>query len=137
RRPTWRPCGRRFQPPGQRRRCTLRLLPGTGAAATGERRARAESRAIISRRPSLSRSATMTATLTAPESPAAESSAIRDDIRALARSEVGAARAALTDLLLARPRQIDAYFDGVTARLEERAEALLAANAADLEAAQG
>jgi glutamate-5-semialdehyde dehydrogenase len=78
----------------------------------------------------------MTATLTAPESPAAESGAIRDDIRALARSEVGAARAALTELLLASPRQIDAYFEGVAARLEERAAALLAANAADLDAAQ-
>src|SRR6266571_423570 len=87
--------------------------------------------------PALPWSLTMTATLTASESPAAESGAIRDDIRALARSEVGAARAAQTDLLLARPRQIDAYFEGVAARLEKQAAALLAANAADLDAAQG
>src|SRR5437016_1349999 len=54
----------------------------------------------------------------------------------LARSQVGAARAALTDLLLARPRQIDAYFEGVAARLEQQAAALLSANAADLDAAE-
>lgn len=78
----------------------------------------------------------MTMTLTAPES-AAENAAVRDDIRALARQEVGAARAAQTDLLLARTRQIDAYFEGVARRLEENAAALLAANSADLDAAQG
>src|SRR5438046_237541 len=79
----------------------------------------------------------MSATLTARQTRASDNAAIRDDIRALARSEVGAARAALTDLLLARPKQIDAYFEGVASQLEERAAALLAANAADLDAAEG
>src|SRR5437868_99536 len=87
--------------------------------------------------PAIPGSSLMTATLTAPKSPTAGSSAIRDEIRALARAEVGAARAVQTDLLLARPRQIDAYFQGVASRLEEQAEPLLAANAADLEAAEG
>jgi glutamate-5-semialdehyde dehydrogenase len=77
------------------------------------------------------------ATLTRPETSTADTAAIHDDIRALARSEVGAARAAQIDLLLARPVQIDAYFQAVAARLEQRAEALLAANAADLQAAEG
>src|SRR5690349_7991692 len=63
--------------------------------------------------------------------------AMHDDIRALARTEVGDARAALVDLLLARAAQIDGYFTGVAARLEANATRLLAANAADLEAAEG
>src|SRR5207248_2654820 len=88
-------------------------------------------------RPAIPGSSLMTATLAAPKSPTAGSSAIRDEIRALARAEVGAARAVQTDLLLARPRQIDAYFEGVAARLEQQATALLAANAEDLEAAEG
>src|ERR1043166_1603455 len=78
----------------------------------------------------------MSLTLTPPES-SSEPVAIRDDIRALARAEVGGARAALVELLLARPAQIDGYFTGVAARLEASAVRLLAANAADLEAAEG
>src|SRR6266849_5692181 len=103
-------------------------MPPTDRSET--RRCRTDRRNLTFPTPPWSLS--MTATLTAPGSPAAESGAIRDDIRALARSEVGAARAAQTDLLLARPRQIDAYFEGVAARLEEQAAPLLAANAADL-----
>src|SRR5438874_1541639 len=72
-----------------------------------------------------------------PEPSAAESDLVRDDIRALGRAEVGAARAAQSDLLLAGRRQIDAYFEGVAMRLEARSEALLSANTADLDAAQG
>jgi glutamate-5-semialdehyde dehydrogenase len=79
----------------------------------------------------------MTATLTLPEPAAAENGDIRDDIRALARAEVAAARAAQCDLLLASPRQMDAYFAAVAARLEGRADALLAANVTDLQEAEG
>jgi glutamate-5-semialdehyde dehydrogenase len=79
----------------------------------------------------------MTTALTLPGPAAIENGAIRDEIRALARAEVGAARTALTDLLLADPRQVDAYFAAVAARLESCADALLAANLLDLQAAEG
>jgi glutamate-5-semialdehyde dehydrogenase len=78
----------------------------------------------------------MTATLSLADS-TTDSHAIRDDIRALAQSEVGGARAAQTDLLLARPAAIDDYFRGVVARLEAQAGLLLAANESDLAAAAG
>lgn len=78
----------------------------------------------------------MSATMTLPEA-AAESGAIREEIRSLARSEVSAARAVQSDLLLTRAGQIDAYFEGVAVRFEQGAAKLLAANEADLNAAQG
>jgi glutamate-5-semialdehyde dehydrogenase len=78
----------------------------------------------------------MTLALTPSES-AIGMQPIQDEIRALARDQVTAARGALAGLLLARPAQIDAYFEGVAARLEGCADALHAANRADLELAEG
>jgi glutamate-5-semialdehyde dehydrogenase len=78
----------------------------------------------------------MTATLQPPQA-VTETGSIRDDIRALASTELEAARTAQTELLLARPAAIDEYFRQVVARLESRSDLLLAMNEADLAAAAG